>query len=92
MSNLKELKDTIESLSVQQQITIGKLFYENKIKMFENKNGVFINLTEISDSVLETINIHLAHVKEQEKSFTDLENKKQAYKDNFFTNVNEVYE
>ena len=92
MSNLKHLKDNIESLDTHQQIHIGKIFYENNINMFENKNGVFINLTEINEDILEKIKLYLQHVEEQEKSINDMENKKQEYKDNFFSNVNEICE
>lgn len=92
MTNLKHLKDDIECLDTHQQVHIGKLFYDNNINMFENKNGVFINLTEINEDILDKIRIYLKHVKEQEKSIKDVEIKKQEYKDNFFTNVNEICE
>lgn len=92
MINLKNIKEVIESLSLQQQIYIGKMFYEENISMFENKNGVFINLTEVDELILEKINIQLQQIKEQEKSLNHLEVKKQEYKDNYFTKVNEICE
>lgn len=92
MANLKHIKELIESLSLQQQIFIGKMFYEENISMFENKNGVFINLTEVDELILEKINIQLQQIKEQEQSLNQLEVKKQEYKDNYFTKVNEICE
>tara|TARA_B100001059_G_C17836761_1_gene588671 strand:- start:2985 stop:3263 length:279 start_codon:yes stop_codon:yes gene_type:complete len=92
MINLKNIKEVIESLSLQQQIYIGKMFYEENISMFENKNGVFINLTEVDELILEKINIQLQQIKEQEKSLNHMEVKKQEYKDNYFTKVNEICE
>ena len=92
MANLKHIKELIESLSLQQQIFIGKMFYEENISMFENKNGVFINLTDVDELILEKINIHLQQIKEQEQSLNQLEVKKQEYKDNYFTKVNEICE
>ena len=92
MNTLKHLKDDIESLSPNQHIIIGKLLYDANINMFENKNGVFVNLTELEDSVLDSIREKLKHIQEQEKHFIDLENKKQAYKDNLLTKVNELCE
>ena len=92
MVNLKHIKELIEALSVQQQIFIGKLLYEENVSMFENKNGVFINLTEIDELILDKINIQLQQIKDQESSLKDLELKKQEYKDNYFTKVNEVCE
>ena len=72
MIHLKNIKEQIESLSLQQQIYVGKIFYEENISMFENKNGVFINLTDIDESILEKINTHLQQIKEQEKSLNHL--------------------
>jgi|TARA_Y100000992_G_scaffold302711_2_gene278715 hypothetical protein len=92
MLNLKDIKETIESFSVQQQIQIGKLFYQANIDMFENKNGVFINLTNVDEVILENIHKELQHIKQQESSFKELENIKQEYKDNYFTKINEVCE
>jgi hypothetical protein len=92
MVNLKHIKELIEALSVQQQIFIGKMLYEENVSMFENKNGVFINLTEIDELILDKINIQLQQIKDQESSLKDLELKKQEYKDNYFTKVNEVCE
>lgn len=92
MNIIKQLKDDIESLESSQQIIIGKLLYESNINMFENKNGVFINLTELDDSIIELLKNKIQHIQEQESIFVDLELKKQAYKDNLATKVNEVYE
>ena len=92
MVNLKHLKEEIETLSLQQQIFIGRMFYDENISMFENKNGVFINLTEVDPLLLEKIHIHLQQIKDQEQSLNQLEIKKQQYKDNFFNNLNEVCE
>ena len=92
MNSIKQLKDDIESLDASQQILIGKLLYEANINMFENKNGVFINLTELDDSILDTLKVKIQQIKEQETLFVDLELKKQAYKDNLVTKVNEMCE
>ena len=81
MNRVKQLKDDIESL-----------LYESNINMFENKNGVFINLTELDESIIELLKKKIEHIQEQESLFVDLELKKQAYKDNLTTKVNEVCE
>ena len=92
MNELKHIKEDIEMLTPNQHIIIGKLLYDANINMFENKNGVFVNLTELDESVLNSIREKLKHIQEQEKHFIDLENKKQAYKDNLLTKVNELCE
>ena len=89
MNKIKRLKDDIEALNPRQHIVIGKLLYDANINMFENKNGVFINLTEVNDSVIDSIHKKLNEIQEQEKHFIAMENKKQEYKDNLLTNVND---
>jgi len=90
MEDLKYLKDSIELLPVVQQIGIGRLLNENNIVMIENKNGVFVNLTDVSVDILEKIKQYMVHINQQEKSIEAIELKKQEYKDNFFTSINEV--
>ena len=92
MNELKHIIEDIEKLTPSQHIIIGKLLYDANINMYENKNGVFVNLTELEESVLNSIREKLKDIQEQEKHFIDLENKKQAYKDNLLTKVNELYE
>ena len=92
MNELKHIKEDIEKLTPRQHIIIGKLLYDANINMFENKNGVFVNLTELEESVLNSIREKLKDIQEQEKHFIDLEIKKQAYKDNLLTKVNELCE
>jgi len=92
MNDLKHIKEDIEKLTPKQHIIIGKLLYDANINMFENKNGVFVNLTELEESILTSIREKLIHIQEQEKHFIELENKKQAYKDNLLTKVNELCE
>tara|TARA_A100001011_G_C13607628_1_gene554666 strand:- start:234 stop:512 length:279 start_codon:yes stop_codon:yes gene_type:complete len=92
MNSVKQLKEDIESLDSSQQILIGKLLYDSNINMFENKNGVFINLTELDESIIELLKKKIEDIREQESLFIDLELKKQAYKDNLVTKVNEICE
>ena len=44
---LKKTKNIIEQFNKQQQLDILKLFISNNVKVSENSNGCFINLTEL---------------------------------------------
>ena len=92
MNNLKQLKDDIEQLNPSDHVTLGKVFYECNVNMFENKNGLFINLTNVEESVIEKIRTKLQYIQEQEQDFASLELKKQEYKDNLNIKLNEVNE
>ena len=45
----------------------------------------FINLSDISDNLLEKINIYIEYWKKQENNLKHIEHKKQAYKTIFFS-------
>ena len=81
---LAKMRDTIENLNKEQQIHILRLFKENKIPINENKNGVFINLTGMSDDILSKLDTHLEHIISQENLLKTTEDVKKTYKDNYF--------
>ena len=73
-----------QSLNKEQQIQILRLFKENKIPINENKNGVFINLTSMSEDILSKLDTHLQHIISQEQLLKTTEDVKKTYKDNYF--------
>jgi hypothetical protein len=81
---LAKMRVTIENLNKEQQIQILRLFKENKIPINENKNGVFINLTGMSDDILSKLDTHLEHIISQENLLKTTEDVKKTYKDNYF--------
>ena len=81
---LAKMRDSIENLNKEQQIQILRLFKENKIPINENKNGVFINLTGMSDDILSKLDTHLEHIISQENLLKTTEDVKKTYKDNYF--------
>jgi hypothetical protein len=83
---LAKMRDTIEGLNKEQQIQILRLFKDNKIPINENKNGVFINLTGLSDDTITKLNSHLEHIISQEVLLKNTEDVKKTYKDNYFDN------
>ena len=88
--DLKVLKESVEDLDKYYQITIGKILRDNDVILNENKNGIFVNLTEISPEIIKKIEEYLNYVMEQEKHLDTVEVKKQQFKDNFFNNSNET--
>ena len=87
--DLKSLKENVEDLDKYYQIAVGKILRDNDVILNENKNGIFVNLTELSSNILTKIREYLNYVKEQEKHLNTVEVKKQEFKDNFFNNSND---
>ena len=91
VEELKDVKDKIELLSKSYQIEIGRLLKKNNVSLDENKNGVFINLSELDQSVLKEITEYLSYANKQELQLKNIEIKQEELKDNYFKNNNEIY-
>lgn len=91
--NILKLKDSIENLTLFHQIEILKILkkYDHVI-LNENKNGVFINLTQIGSEIIEELENYLIHVKNQESHIKVIENEKKKLSDMYFPNKNSSHE
>jgi hypothetical protein len=84
VSDLKQLKDRIEALNQHHQIQILKIINESNVDFTENKNGSFINLTNVNDAVISKITDYLSYVDEQETQLNEVENQKTELTKQFF--------
>ena len=82
---LENLKSKIETLSKEHHITILKILKKSMDNLNENKNGVFINLTEVSPNVLEELKSYCLYVKSQEIKLDTIENNQKEIESNYFT-------
>jgi CTP-dependent riboflavin kinase len=71
--SLSQLKERIESMSKYNQIEVLRILkrYE-KVTLNENKNGTFINLTEQSPEVINSLENYVNYVTEQQKQLSYL--------------------
>ena len=89
IANLENIKKKVESMSKTNQIEILKILKKNSsIKLNENKNGVYINLSFLPNETLEEINYYLNYILEQETSIEKIEKQKSDFKTEFFAETN----
>ena len=87
--DLAVLKDKIERLSKTNQLEILSILKNaNGIKLNENKNGVFVNMSFLPEDTLAEIDKYVRYVYDQETTLNDFENQKQDFKNTFFTPTN----
>jgi hypothetical protein len=85
MSNLNFLKENIEKLTKFHQIEILKIIKSDEsITINENNNGIFINLTNVSNDIIDNITNYLKYVDTQEKHLNDVEDEKEKISNIFF--------
>jgi ribosomal protein L30/L7E len=83
--NLNLLKEQIEKLNKFHQIEILKLLKnDSSCTLNENKNGVFVNLTNVNADLINKLEKYLDYVVEQEKSLDDIEQHKDMLTNTYF--------
>ena len=86
--NLTTLKEKIETLSQFHQIEILKILKNDETcTLNENTNGVFINLTNVSNEVVSKLTNYLDYVKEQESQLNEVEQQKSSLSNTFFKDI-----
>jgi len=82
---LEQIKSYAEKLSAKEHIEILKILKKNpSVKLNENKNGVFINLSFLPESSLNDIVEYIKYVKDQENALQSMELQKAEFKNTFF--------
>ena len=84
VDRLTIIRDKIECFDKEQQIDILKILNQEKTSLNENKNGVFVNLTNLSSEVINKLDEYIGYIENQEKYLQTNEDVKQQYKDNYF--------
>ncbi len=81
VSSLNTIRTSIENMSKFNQIEILRILTKNKdVIINENKYGIHINLTELSNDTLDEIKSYVQYVNEQEKQLNNIEKQQELYK------------
>ena len=89
-AELEQLKIRVEKLEKDQQIEILRILNEDqKVKLNENKSGVYVNLSFLPEDTMVKIKNYLNYISEQEKILLMTENKKENYAKTYFDDEDE---
>ena len=87
ISELEYIRQIIENMDKYNQIEILKIIYQKKSKCInENKYGIHINMTELTDEIINQLNEYIKYVNLKDNEINNIENKKEKYINSFFTN------
>ena len=84
MERLENIKNFIETLNKHHQIEILKILYNNKCKLNENKSGVYVNMSFLTDDIIEELEKYIEYIKDQEESINTVECQKEEFKNAYF--------
>jgi hypothetical protein len=86
VSELNQIRETIESMNKFNQIEILRILNKHsEVTLNENKNGVHINLTELSNEIIDELVLYSKYVSKQEITLHQVEQQKEAFKNIYFT-------
>ena len=83
-----QLKKNIEKMDIIHQKKIFSIFKNHNIHISENRNGSFINITNLQPNIIEELKLYISYINKQEKSLIDVENLKEELQKDFFDKDN----
>ena len=79
------LKKNIESLEKPRQLEILKIIYKNQSTVLnENKNGIYINMTSLTNETLDELKDYMKYIYTQEEELNSDEQTKEIFFKTFF--------
>ena len=79
---LQNIKKVVEKYNTEQQEDILNIIREcDNISINENKNGFFINLTNLNSDIIRKIEKYMEYIILQEKHLTNIESQKKEYEE-----------
>ena len=89
LAQLNNIRETIENMSKFNQVEILRILTRHKeVIINENKYGIHINLSELSNEIFNELMVYINYVKTQEIELNNIEKQKQDYKNNYFLKDN----
>lgn len=86
--DIYKLKHIIEKMDVIHHKKIFSILKKNNINISENRNGSFINITNLDNKIVNELNKYIYYISQQEKTLIDVENLKQELQKDFFDKDN----
>ena len=85
MSDLRDLKESIEMMSNHHQIEVLRILCARKnVPLNENQNGTFVNMSSLSSDDIDALKEYSDYVKDQQTTLALIETKKQFIQNKYF--------
>jgi len=85
VTNLNYIRESVEKMNKFNQVEILRILNKNNVTLNENKSGVHVNLSEISNETLDEVYNYIQYVNAQEVTLSKVEKQKLEYKNTYFS-------
>jgi hypothetical protein len=83
--DLEKMKSAIEMMSKKHQVEVLRIINEGTPSIInENKSGIYVNMTFLTEDTLNQLNQYIDYVQDQETMLKPLESQKEDFKNTFF--------
>jgi len=72
-TKIDNLKNKIENLPKENHLEIFKILHKHNVQYSENKNGIFINLIDVSPLIIHEIDQYVQYLETQNKEIKQFE-------------------
>lgn len=91
MSDLRALKESIETMSVHHQIEVLRILHSRpNTPLNENQNGTFVNLSSLSTEDILALQEYAEYVHDQQETLATIEAKKQSIQKKYFNDNKDI--
>lgn len=85
-ARLESIRSEIESMTQSNQVEILRMLHSAKsVHLNENKNGVYVNMSQIEPAVLDRICDHVKYIRTQENDLAEHESQKEQIQSEYFS-------
>jgi hypothetical protein len=82
--NIIHLRDRVEALPKVYHKEVARILINDNVSYDENKNGMFVNLSTVSQDVLEKVARYISYVDLQQETISSGETERRDLKTQFF--------
>ena len=84
---LISLRDKMENMNLIHHLKFFEIIKSNGILYSENRNGIFINMNSLENSIIEKIKLYITYVNKQEETLGQTEKIKDDFQKEFFKGI-----
>jgi len=89
INELSAIRDKIESMTKFNQVEVLRILNKHQnVTLNENKYGIHINLTDLSNEIINELKIYINYVNAQEINLNNIEQQKETFKSIYFAKDN----
>jgi len=86
------LRDKMEKMSNIHHLKFFELIKLHNIVYSENRNGIFINMHSLNDTIIDKIKLYIKYVNKQEETLDKTEKIKDDFQNEFFKGIKDKKE